>query len=108
HGRIEGLRDDHGRLGYRERGHLIDRHLRPVRLHVDAIKQADGGAAGAHARHFTADTIDGAVHARLDLGKHPFQIVEVHTGYTETVVPTASPCTTRRMLPGSRRSNTTI
>ena len=59
-------------------GHLVDRHLGAVGLDVDAVEQADRGAAGADVRHVPADALDGGVHPRLDLAEHAFQIVEIH------------------------------
>ena len=38
--RVERLRDDHRRLGHRERGHLVERHAGAVGVHVDRVEDA--------------------------------------------------------------------
>ena len=55
-----------------------------------------------------------AVHPLLDFREQPFESLTsmrsepASVGYAVTVVPTASPITTRRMLPGVFRLKTTI
>src|SRR5690242_6296912 len=78
---------------------------------MDNVEDVDGGAAGAHPRQLAADVLDVAVHPLLDFAEQAFQIVDIHEvalAYAVTVVPTASPSTARRMLPGVRRLKTTI
>jgi hypothetical protein len=45
---------------------------------VDAVEQPDRRAAGADVRHVAAHPLDGAIHPRLDLAEHSFQITEFH------------------------------
>ena len=52
--RVERLRDDQRRLGNREAGDLVQRHLRAVGLDVDAVENRDRRAAGPHARRTRA------------------------------------------------------
>ena len=75
---IERLREDHRRLGDREAGDLVERHLGAVGLHVHAVQDGDRRAPRAHARQFVAHVLDGGVHPLVDFRKQPLEIADVH------------------------------
>ena len=68
---IERLRHDQRRLGNRERGHLVEGHLRAIRLDVHVLEQSGRRAPGAHARQFLPHEFDLRVHALLHFAEQP-------------------------------------
>ena len=67
--RVERLRDDQRRLGNRQAGELVERHLRAVGLDVHAVENRHRRAAGAHARQLVPHVLDRRVHPLVDFGE---------------------------------------
>src|SRR5262249_52458805 len=122
--RIERLGHDELRLGDRQAGHLIQRHLRSIRVNMDAVENRDPRPTGAYAAGLVLQGIDPRLHALGHFGVQPFKVTHVHwwlrlegsreaccranVGYAVTSDPIGSPVIARLMLPGVRRLKTTI
>ena len=76
---IERLHDDERRLGNRQAGDLVQRHLRAVRLDVHVVEQGSRRPAGADARKIVLDALERDVHPLVDFGKQSFEIVDIHS-----------------------------
>ena len=63
--RIERLRDDQRRLGHRQAGELIERHLRAVGFDVHAVENRDRCPSGADAGELVPDVFERAASIRL-------------------------------------------
>ena len=84
--RIERLRDDQRRLGNRQAGQLVERHLRAVGLDVDAVEDRHRRAAGPHAGQFVAHVLERRVHPLVDFGEQALQVVDIHCRSASPIV----------------------
>ena len=111
---IERLHDDERRLGNRQAGDLVQRHLRAVGLDVHVVEQGSRRPAGADAGELVLDVLERDVHPLVDFGKQSFEIVDIHIApslsggplralHAVTIEPIGSPMTVRRRFPGVRR-----
>src|SRR6185312_12212292 len=98
------------RLRHADRGQLVDRHLRSVRAHVDALQQRGRRAAGADGRELVTGGLDGLVHPPGRILQHVVDHGVTCTGRPpgtlEMMVPSRSPRAIRAMLCSSSRLNT--
>jgi hypothetical protein len=77
-GRVEGLRDDQVRLGNRQPGQLVQRHLRAVRLDVHRVEQARRRAPRADVRQLLPHVLHAAVHPRFHFAEQALEVFRVH------------------------------
>ena len=61
-------------------GDLVQRHPRPVGIHVHGVEDVDGGPPGAHARQFVAEVLDDQVHPLLQVRIQGLEIDDIHAG----------------------------
>src|SRR5947207_1741958 len=104
--RLPGL--DHQRpcVRHRHGGHLVHWRGRPVVVHADAVEEPGRGAARTHGRELAPERVERDGHPGLDILQY-----RLHSGQPppeDTIEPTGSPRTMRRMFPGRVRSKTTI
>ena len=71
--RIERLRDDHRRLGNRQRATWLSGILRAVGLDVHAVEQSGDARPVRTPAELLADELDLAVHALLDFAEQPLR-----------------------------------
>src|SRR5207248_2613158 len=90
-------------LGRADLGELIERSRGLVVGDHDLVDQGRVGAAGADRRELASEVIDRLCHLRFRLAEDWVDHAEAPTS-----VPISSPITTRSMLPGVSRLNTTI
>ena len=83
-------------------GQLIERRLRAVVIDLDPVEQCRRGAARSQCVELVLGGLDGFVHPA---GRVVNELVDGHLSApefgVETMVPTRSPSTTRRMLPSA-------
>src|SRR5262249_24108320 len=100
---------DHPRLRDRDVGHLIDREAAAEVFHLHAVQERRVRAASADGRQLAACCLERLLHVLLHLFQEVSQeLFSRQQLFPPTTVPTSSPSTTRRTLPRSARSKTTI
>src|SRR5512133_520803 len=100
--RVERLHRQQPGLRRVDRGQLVERRLGAVVIDLDPVEQSRRGAARSQGVELVLGGLDGFVHPA---GRVVNELVDGHLSApefgVETMVPTRSPSTTRRMLPSA-------
>jgi hypothetical protein len=95
---------EHPRLGHVDRRELVERRLRPVVVHLDAVEERRRRAPGPDGIELVRGRLHRLVHATLGVVQ---QIVDhASSRGVEMIVPTRSPATTRSIVRSSSRPKT--